>query len=240
LGDAEGKDRAIAQLAPVLASLRPSVLLDELTRRAAGALELAEGRLVELLAAGATPAGASSRDRGLRAPDPGPARGLRAPDRGPARGLRAPDPGLARAPAVPRPDHGLRSERSFLAMCIAAPEAGASVLSSLDPDALLSSDVMRRAARHLTGHLEAPLSGLPREDDELSRTIADLVARAGRGGSVTSDELEHSRLLLELGLLDRQIAQARVEHRPGIRELARLRQQVRERLGAVTTKIEQI
>jgi DNA primase len=217
LGSLEGKDRALSALRPVLAPLPPSVLRDELTRRAVGALQLTDARQVALLGAEGPRTGAVSRDRGFHAPDPGPA-------------------------AVPIPngfEQTLRAERAFLAMCVAAPSVGAPALASIDPDELLSSDVMRRAARHLTEHLEAPLADLPRDDDELSRTVADLVDRAGRGGSVTAEELEHSRLLLELARLDRQIARARAERRPGINALARSRQEVRGRLGAIISRLEQ-
>ncbi len=218
LDSAEGKDRAIAELRPALARLGPSVLRDELTRRAAGALELTEARLAQLLEAGAGRADVRSRDRGLQAPDPGPA------------GVAAVTPSF---------ENALRAERSFLAMCIAAPQAGEAALAEIDLERLLTSELLRRVALHLRGRLTAPLSELPRDDDELARVVADLVARADRGGQVTGDQLEHSRLLLELALLDRRIARARAHRTAGITDLARERQGVREQIGAVLSRIEQ-
>ncbi|MDQ6604956.1 MAG: DNA primase, partial [Actinomycetota bacterium] len=49
---AEGKDRALAELRPILGRLPQSVLRDQLMRRVAGRLELSEGRLATLIAAG--------------------------------------------------------------------------------------------------------------------------------------------------------------------------------------------
>ena len=46
---AEGRDRSLAELAPVLAPLGPSALRDELMRRVSGALELAPARLASAL-----------------------------------------------------------------------------------------------------------------------------------------------------------------------------------------------
>ena len=49
MGSAEGKDRAIAELRPVMAPVPASVLRDELLRKSAGALGVPEARLVTLL-----------------------------------------------------------------------------------------------------------------------------------------------------------------------------------------------
>ncbi len=51
-GSAEGRDRALAELRPVLAELPASVLRDELMRRVAGRLELSQGRLATLVVDG--------------------------------------------------------------------------------------------------------------------------------------------------------------------------------------------
>jgi DNA primase len=228
LASAEGKDRVIAELRPALAPVSPSVLRDELVHRIAGALELSEGRLVTLLTEGNRGRGGSAgRYAGGSG---GSAQGAGSRDRGPT----GPDPGSAMAAG----DHGARTERSFLAMCLAAPQAGAVALASMSLDELFTSELLRRVARHLAEHCASPLSDLPAEDDELARAVADLVNRAARGRRVDSDQLEHSRLLLELARLDRSIARARAQHLPGIGELARQRQQVRETLGTVGGRLE--
>ena len=71
-----------------------------------------------------------------------------------------------------------------------------------------------------------PLSGLAPDDEELARTMADLVARAGRAGEVTVEQLEQQRLLLERARLERAIRRAREEGGSGMLELAREREEV--------------
>jgi DNA primase len=67
-GSAEQRDRAIAEIAPVLGQVPPSVLRDELVQRISGRLGLSEGRLASLLADGAStasvPAGGPRRAAG--------------------------------------------------------------------------------------------------------------------------------------------------------------------------------
>ena len=51
------------------------------------------------------------------------------------------------------------TERAFLALCIASPEEGAQALAELDVDEHFSSDLLRRAARHLRdGDLREPMA----------------------------------------------------------------------------------
>lgn len=225
LGSAEGKDQAIAALRPVLVELPISVLRDELTRRTATALELTEGRLATLLA----------RSEGASAP--------RA--RGPAGtgDLSGSDSASERSsPRAParvghRRDEVLRNEQTFLALAIALPGPGGQVLASIEPDELLTSGVLRRAARHLAGRTEAPLSELPADDEELARAVADLVALAGRGQSPSVERLEHARLLLEHRRLERALARARGGG-GGVPELAREREAVMAKIHDVVSRME--
>ena len=215
---AEGKDRAIEQLAPLLAPLPASVLRDELLRTAAGALELTEVRLVDLLLARASDAS-------------GPSTTSTAPRATGNAATVATQPAQALSPAV-------RGERSFLALCVALPDRGAAVLAAIDPEQLLTSSVMRRAAAHLAHHTHEPLRDLPRADDELARMVADLVARAGSAPEPPPEALEHARLLLQLAQLDRRIARARAAHEPGIGRLARERQDVIAAIHALGMRLE--
>jgi DNA primase len=217
---AEGKDRVIAQLAPLMSPLPPSVLRDELLHSVASALELSEPRLVELLAARAS------------GPAPGPERSLR-------QGVSTPGTGWPSTPASAPPTRAVRAERSFLALCVALPDQGAAVLASIDPEQLLTSAVMRRAASHLAVHTHQPLRDLPTGDDQLAHAIADLVQRAGRAPQPAPEALEHARLLLELASLERQIARARAGHEPGIGVLARRRQDVLGSIRALGMRLEQ-
>jgi DNA primase len=194
---AEGKDRALAELAPVLSELPASALRDELMRRVGGQLELSETRLAALVA-----------------------------ERRGQRGARQPGQGGAR-PALPM-DPSIRGERAFLVLCVALPEDGGRALAAIDPDEHLTSEPLRRAARHLAGQTAMPMSGLAPDDDELAAVIADLVARAGRAGSVTADQLHQQQQMLELARLDRAIRRARGVGGGDVQALARERQAVQE------------
>ncbi len=205
---AEGKDRALSELRPVLAEMPASVLRDDLVRRVAGRLELSEGLLASLIADG----------RAAVAPS--------APPR----------PGT---PVVPIAlDQGARAERTFLTMCVAVPAAGEEALRSIDPEEHITSASLRRAARHLMGRTAAPFTDLPPEDEELARTVSDLVARAGRTPDVSANRVEHARLLLELGRIDRAIRRARGERGLDVGALAREREQVQASIHDVTVRIE--
>jgi DNA primase len=150
-------------------------------------------------------------------------------------GASARNPAAATLPVL---DQGVRAERTFLALCIALPEAGAAALSTSDPDELLTSEVLRRAARHLAGRTDSPLADLPAEDEDLARVIAELVARAGRSAEVSVERLEHARLVLERDRLDRAIRRARGEGGADVTALAREREAVLERIRGVVARLE--
>jgi DNA primase len=212
-GSAEGRDRALAELRPVLAELPASVLRDELMQRVAGRLELSQGRLATLVVDGS----------------PGPrAR--------PGNGKR--DEPASEQANLGALSHGARAERTFLALCVAVPDLGAATLAEIDPDELLTSEPLRRAARHLDGRTDTPLADLPSDDDELARIVADLVARAGRSTDVSPERLQHARLVLERDRLDRAIIRARLEGGAGINELAREREKVLEQVRGVVSRLE--
>ena len=135
-------------------------------------------------------------------------------------------------------DPVVRTERAFLVLCIALPEAGRRALQSIDPEQHITSERLRRAARHLAGQTEMPLSGLSPEDEELARLMAELVARAGRAGEVTLAQLEQQRLLLERARLERAIRRAREEGTTGIGDLAREREQVMGEIRAIDARME--
>ncbi len=213
---AEGRDQALDELRPVLDGVPASVLRDELVRRVAGRLELTEARLAALLASNGASANA-------------------------ARTSLAGDTGGGEAPVAR--DRGPRLERTFLALCIALPEPGARALEAIDPDELLTSAQLRRAARHLAdGHTGSPLADLPADDEDFARLVAELVQLAGRIPDPSADRLEHARLVLERDRLDRAIlgARGRGVEGAGTGELARQRELVRERLRAVGDRLQEI
>jgi DNA primase len=208
---AEGRDQAFRQLLPALKGLGRGLFGDALLRRVAARLELTEAQLGSLIERAARQNGASSGSAAADAES------------------------SAQAQMI---DQGARSERTFLALCLALPDAGARALFEIDLDQLITSESLRRAARHIAGRTHSPLADLPAGDDLLARTVAGLVEEAGRRGRVSEDELVHARLVLELDRLERAIRRARAEGATEIPELARERESVREQLHHVAGRLE--
>jgi DNA primase len=213
LSSAEGRDRTFSQLQPALRDLPKNAFGQDLLRRVAGKLELSEARLATLIE--------SSAPRSLAPPADDARNGGEAPTNG--------------ADSL---DQGVRAERTFLALCVALPQAGARTLFEIDLDQLITSELMRRAARHLAGRTGSPLADLPPGDDQLARTVAGLVEEAGLAGEVTDDQLEHARLVLEQARIDRAIRRAKSEGGTGIAELARQREAVMAARRTVYARLE--
>jgi hypothetical protein len=108
----------------------------------------------------------------------------------------------------------------------------------VEPDALLLDDVLRRAARFLRAHLPGPLPDPPGDDPELIVVLDDLIARAGRGRRVSSDELEHARLVLEHDRLSREIRYLREHGGGGLAKLSAEYQDVITTIKTVVTRLE--
>ena len=239
-GTAEGKDRALAEIRPVLGPLPASVLRDELVRRVAGRLDLSDqlaASLVGEAGPAAVPLSGAHTSRAVAAGSAGPGSGG-------AADVAAAGPHASVAPGVPPVplalDRRERGERTFLALCLAFPREAKPLLDEADVDAVFSSDLARRAAAHLRTHLEAPLEGLPGDDPELSTFVSDLDARAARGGSARPANLEHAWLSLELARLERAIELARVAGSAdgGIARLSREREDVRRRLRLLSGTLQ--
>ncbi len=215
----EGRDRTIEALRPVFSDLPPSAMRMELARLVSSRLALAESVTERLLSA-APSAGAGGGSGGGSGP------------RAPRAGGAAPGGGGGRAGTS---GHSRRedTERAFLALCIASPAAGSEALASLDLEEHFSSELLRRAARHLRdGGLADPMSGSaaggePLEGDaQLQRLLAELVVEAGRERA-DPGMLEVQRLQLELARLDRHIQLARGSEGAGVTSLATRRGEVK-------------
>jgi DNA primase len=213
---AEGRDRAMIELGPVL-TLPASALRESLLQRVASRLELSEKLLGTLIAEAAKSPGAAG-----------------SPGAAPSNGAVA----VAAPTTQRRADPVVRTERDFLVLCVARPVAGARALAAIDPDEHLTSERMRRVARHLAGQTEMPMTGLPSDDDELARLVAAIVERAGRMGEVGDAHVEEQRLLLEIGRLDRAIRRARGTGGADTNELARDRQRVIEQMHGLGAQLE--
>ncbi len=224
---AEGRDRAIAELAPAFGTLTPSVLRDDLVRRVAGALELSDARLETLLRTPPRPSVARPANGAA-----GTSGGSGAPGNG-----GAPGPGDAAAAPARDSAPGARPERLFLALCIAVPDAGEHALAADGVTGLLSSTALQGAAAHLRSRVRSPLSDLPGDDEPFARLMSGLVELAGRIPDPTPDRLEHARLLLDLDRLERAIRRARAEG-AGTSELARERESARAAYREIVSRLE--
>jgi DNA primase len=230
---AEGRDKALEELRPLLDEVPQSILRDELVRRVAGSLALTEARLMTLLDDASASAGpraggghATGGPRGTTGPRPNAGSEGGDADRHGANGAGGPNG------EIRRPERGPRPERTFLALCIALPEHGAAALEDIEIDELLTSERLRGAAEHLRGRTGTPLADLPPGDEELARTVSELVSMAGRMPEVSRERLEYNRLVLEYDRLGRAILRARVQGTGGS-ELAAQRERVLEALRGI-------
>jgi DNA primase len=212
----EGQDRMIDELRPVFAQVPAGAMRMELMRMASGRLAVPESVFEQWLAAAS---GAVRASRGAQAQGAGQAQdGERRAVAG-ARGTGKPLDG--------RQD----TERAFLALCIASPEEGERALQSLDIDEQFSSELLRRAAKHLrAGDLRAPMQSRQQQEDqgvaldddmELKALLAELVVEGGRESAANPAMLEAQRLQLELARVDRQIQRARGRQSGEVSDLAR-------------------
>jgi DNA primase len=176
------RDRALGEVAPVLAAMGETASRDDLVRRVAERLDLEPAMVMGRLVA-ARPASGG--------PEPPPGAGRTAPVQ------------------TPRQTGELtsreRRERALLAMCIALPEEGKEYLARLT-DAHLSPTGLR-AAGWLREHPQDPASNLPHEDGELAGLITELVMLA-HDEPASQESMELNYLLLEQRRLEAEIAAA--------------------------------
>jgi len=125
-------------------------------------------------------------------------------------------------------------QRSFLALCIALPREGQRALNDVSIDSAFTSDLARRAAVHLKQSLNAPLAGLPDEDQALTSYVAELVVRAGSEPS-NPKILLISKLQVEKASLEHKMAMAKAEGSDSLSELAAERQRTVEKLREALT-----
>jgi DNA primase len=223
----EGQDRMLDELRPVFAQLPPGAMRMELARMVSSRLAVPESVIEQRLAAGAGPSSARSSGAGRTGGAPqGRAGGGR--DAAAARERDA----VARIGVRPLLARG-DAERAFLALCVALPEEGASMLASLDVQEQFASELVRRAAEHLRAvDLREPMARAPGEtpsldeDPQLKQLLAELVVEAGRASAnpavpASPTMLEAQRLQLELARVDRQIQRARGRQSGEISDLAR-------------------
>jgi DNA primase len=180
------RDRALNEVAPILAGMGETVSRDDLVRRVADRLDLEPAMVMGRVVAAS------------------PATG------GPQDGAAAPvGPGASGGGAAPRRQAELtsreRRERALLAMCIAEPGEGREYLARLT-DAHLSPTGLR-AAGWLREHPDDPASDLPRDDSALAALITELVMLS-REEPASQEAMELNFLLLDQRRLEDEIAAA--------------------------------
>ncbi|MFM9164256.1 MAG: DNA primase [Solirubrobacterales bacterium] len=187
LSTAEGKDRTVAALAPVMKPLRPGAQRDELYELAAERLGVTAAKLSEWLKSPALPAVDERR--------PTPSGEPEAPATAPPRGPSVVDPAS-------------RIERAFLVQCIALPEEGREALAAMDIEADLTNPSFRRIATLLAAGQAGEEPAVPAGDEDLGPVLAELQVRAAQANASVA-ALGAERLRLELARTEREIAAAK-------------------------------
>ena len=182
-----GRDRALDEVVPVLRAMGETITRQELVSEVADRLDTDPALIGRRLAA-AGPTAAAPRQAAPPAPD----------------GTEPSPPAAIRRPTVDE-----RREATFLAMCIAKPGPGGEYIARIGEEHLVGEHA-RSALPWLKDHLDAPLEGLPREDERLFAVISRLVMLAERE-PVEESALELSWLMLERGRIDREISRRRRE-----------------------------
>jgi DNA primase len=175
------RDRALAEVAPVLAGMGESASRDDLVRRVAERLDLEPAMVMGRVVAAEPATGGEQPQQTRQAPR-----------------AQAPPP---RAVELTSRE---RRERALLAMCIAQPEEGREYLARLT-DAHLSATGIR-AATWLRENPGDPASNLP-HDDEMAGLISELVMLS-RDQPASRESMELNFLLLEQRRLEGEIAAA--------------------------------
>ena len=186
VGSPAERDRALDEVAPILAGMGETASRDDLVRRVADRLDL-------------EPAMVMGRVVAARPASGGPQNATTAPS---GRERSAPDAGASHAAELTSRE---RRERALLAMCIAQPAEGREYLARLT-DAHLSPTGLR-AATWLREHPEDPASDLPHDDDALAALITELVMLS-REEPASEEAMELNFLLLEQRRLEDEIAAA--------------------------------
>jgi DNA primase len=187
LSSPAGRDRALDEVLPVLVSMGDTVSREELMRVVAERLDTDPALVVRRVRGGGAPRSAEPSAAAQSAPT------------------------AHRQPSEAALTPAERREQELLAMCIVEPKEGAKVLERLTPDHLSAAGA--RALEWLRGHLDEPMKGLPRDDEELQTMVIQLKMTAERmiseGEPAERQAMDLNFLLLEQHMLERQIAEAK-------------------------------
>lgn len=182
------RDEALAEIAPILATMGEGASQSELVRKVADRLDLEPamvmGRVVASTPATGGPEAAQSPVQRRSSGQP-----QEAPPKPPKQELTSRE----------------RRERALLAMCVALPDQGVTYLEKLKEAHLSVSG--RAAAEFLRAHPKDPAEHLPRENGALAALITELVMLA-REEPASEESMELNFLLLEQRRLEGEIEAA--------------------------------
>jgi DNA primase len=205
LGSVAGRERTLAEVAPVLAAMGEVVGRDELIREVADRLDTDPSLVSERVRAAPREGSAGPTAAG--------------------NGAKGSAPQVAKPPLTPRETR----ERALLSMCIADPKAGRPFIEGLTDEHLSESG--RPALRWLSEHLDDPMAGLPRDDEALTALITELVMNSERVPA-SEGAMQLNFDLLEQQRLEDSItaAQSAGDYEAGAR-LSRERAQLTDRIA---------
>lgn len=199
-----GRDRAFAEVRPLIATADSPATRDHLVRYVADKLDLPPQVVTSALQS---------------APRTAPQR----PDGQAGQPLRRPERLL---------DNASRAERAFLAMCLSQGEVGREYLSRVT-DRHLSSQALRLTRNHLLDHFADPLAQLPGADPVIAATITEVAMLAEEEPS-SEPALRLGFLQLELRRIERELRHAgQGDDFNRQRELWSERETVRQAIGHV-------
>ncbi len=209
-----GRDKALNEVIPVLAGMGETISRDEMAREVADRLNANPALVVRRISE-----------------DPGELDGGAAPRRqvGVRPTVNAGGDQAARPQAPARPSTQQRRERALLAMYVAAPERGREFLQKLSAEHL-STPVVERAREWLLDHPDSPLSGLPRDDEELVALVTQVKMMSEREPA-SEEAMEINFLELEQHMVEQRIEVAQGAGGEALVALQRQRADLAERIA---------
>ncbi|MEI7692763.1 MAG: hypothetical protein WCJ50_09615, partial [Actinomycetes bacterium] len=126
-------------------------------------------------------------------------------------------------------DPGARVERAFLVQCLADPAVGREALSAIDLEADFVSPVFLRAAQLILSTPAGSEVHAPPEDEELSRTLAELQVRAIQNAS-SNAALKAEGLRLRAARTEREIVVAQQDDPKLLVALVEQRESLRDQI----------
>jgi DNA primase len=141
--------------------------------------------------------------------------------------------GTGPSPTVSAGELALRAEREFLTLCLTTGAVGRDYLAR-PADEDFSSDLFRRARRHLVEHFDDPLADLPEDEPTVGALVTDVAYAAQELPATKELVLQMSILQLQQRRIEREIKQVSQSGDPARQsELAAADQRVRSELGVV-------